>query len=178
MSDLFTPGAAVTTVVEPIKVVADIIQSELGLPDGAVMVVNQRWAIPSNQDLYVALAYVGPAKTIGNVNYFDSEAESEVQETSKAHMVQIDIMSFGDTARTRKEEVEMALLSMYSQFQQGKNLIKIARQPGPLVDASTLEATGRLNRFLMTVMVNALHRKVKAAAYYNKFSSPEVNLNE
>ena len=178
MPDIYTPGAPVTTAVEPIKVVADIIQTELGLPDGAVMVVNQRWVIPQNQDLYVALAYVGPAKTIGNTNYFDSEANTEVQETSKAHMVQIDIMSFGDAARTRKEEVEMALLSMYSQFQQGKNLIKIARQPGPAVDASSLEATGRLNRFLMTVMVNALHRKVKAAAYYDKFSGPEVISNE
>lgn len=177
MPDIYTPGAAVTTAIEPIKVVADIIQTELSLPVGAVMVVNQRWVIPQNQDLYVALAYVGPARTIGNTNRFDSEANAEVQEISKAHMIQIDIMSFGDAARTRKEEVEMALLSMYSQYQQGKNLIKIARQPGPPVDASTLEATGRLNRFLMTVMVNALHRKVKAAEFYDKFGTPEIKTN-
>jgi hypothetical protein len=42
---------------EVAKVIADIIQTELGLADGYVMLKNEKWIMPNNQGLYVAVYY-------------------------------------------------------------------------------------------------------------------------
>lgn len=166
---------------EPIKVVADILQQEMGLAAGQIMLGYEKWDIPETTGLYVVLVYIG-GKAIGNNNYFTSNGEEpgqqlEHQEVAMRHVIQTDILSFNGEARTRKEEVLMALRSMYSQQQQEKYLISIARIPSDFVDASTLEETKLLNRFTITVPVAALHTKVKAAPYYDKFKTVEVHPN-
>ena len=167
---------------EPIKVLADILQAELGLADGMVMVINQKWIIPNTGNLFIALSYKGPGKVLGSVNTLEDVAggagSNEIQEVSMLHEVQIDIMSYGDEARTRKEEIAMALNSQYSARAQAENSMRIGRQPSPFMDASSLEATGRLNRFITNISIGAVHRKVKTAEYYDKFAAPEVITNE
>lgn len=167
---------------EPIKVVADILQKEMEIPDGQIMLGYQKWDIPTDPGLYVALVYIG-GKAIGNNNYFTSSGDEpaqqiEHQEVAMRHVVQIDLLSFDASARIRKEEVLMALRSIYSQQQQEKYAMSIARIPSDLVDASSLEETKMLNRFTLTVPVTALHTKTKAAPYYDKFKTAEVHENE
>lgn len=164
---------------EPIKVVADILQKEMSLPDGQIMLGYEKWNIPPTPGLYVVLVYIG-GKAIGSTSYFTSEGNDpakqlEHQEVAMRHVVQIDLLSFDGSARARKEEVLMALRSFYSQGQQEKYAMSIARIPSEFVDASTLEETKILNRFTLTVPVTALHTKVKAADFYNKFPGPEVH---
>lgn len=159
---------------EPIKVISDILQQELGLSDGQVMLGYGKWDIPPTPGLYVALVYIG-GKAIGSNNYFVGADNTEHQEIAMRHLIQIDILSFNADARARKEEILMALRSIYSQQQQDKYAFSIARIPSEFVDASTLEETKMLNRFTLTVAVAALHTKVKAAPYYDKFPTPEVH---
>lgn len=172
---------ATTATREPIKVIADILQTEMQIPEGQIMLGYEKWDIPPNPDLYIALTYVG-GKAIGNSNYFTSVGnlpgqQIEHQEVAMRHVVQIDLLSFGPEARIRKEEVLMALRSIYSQQQQEKYLMSIARVPSDFVDASTLEETKMLNRFTLTVPITALHTKTKAAPYYDKFQTAEVHEN-
>lgn len=58
----------------------------------------------------------------------------------------------------------MALASIYAVQQMDTFAISIARNPSPFVDASSLEPTKRLNRFISTMTVFAVARKVIPAA--------------
>lgn len=175
-----TPNAPVTTVREPIKVIADIISHEMGIDPGLIMLADEKNNIPSIEGLYIDLAYIGPSQAIGNNNYMvvnlDSTA-TEVMEVAMRHMIQIDALSFNSEARLRKEEILMALASQYSQNQQELYLMSIARIPSGFLDASSLEETVRLKRFTTTIVMTALHRKTKASDYYDDFKPVEVHEN-
>ena len=86
-------------------------------------------------------------------------------------MIELELMSMApdNSARIRKEEIFLALRSFYALQQSDINLIGIAWNPSPLVDASHVEGTVMLNRFVTVVPVNALHRKVVAAGSFDNF---------
>jgi len=155
---------------EPIKVVADILASELGLDPAHIAMDYQKYDIPNN-GLFIVLGYLGPTAIISNQNYFDSALESEVQETVVQHRIQIDLMSMApdNSARIRKEEIPMALRSFYSERLQAKYGIGINWNTSDISDVTALEETAMLNRFSMRTFVNALHRKVKATPFFDTF---------
>lgn len=149
---------------EPILVVADILQNGLGLKGDAVVVAYEKNLIPPIAGLYVSLDYVGPSKCIANGNELDPATESEIQSATFSHLVQIDLLSYDASARRRKEEAAMALASIYAVQQMEKYSLSLARNPAPFVDASSLEPTKRLNRFVSTITVFSVHSRVIAAA--------------
>ncbi len=152
---------------EVVKVIGTILASELGLrttgPSAQIMLTNERFNIPPTSDLYVAISYVD-GKAIGNNNYFDGNAVIETQEVVMLYHIQIDIMSFDATARTRKEEVYLALRSLFAQAQMEINGVQVARMPAAFVDASSLEESKMLNRYTMTIAVTAMTTKEKSVA--------------
>jgi hypothetical protein len=158
---------------EPVLIIADLLQSELGLSDSAVMLSYEKINISTDPGLYIVLDYVS-GKAIGNNNYFDSDAIKEVQQVAMNHLIQIDLMSFDDSARTRKEEVIMALRSIAAQQAQDANAMQIARIPGEFINTASLENTKFLNRFTMTIVVKSIYTKTKTPQYYDTFSN--VNL--
>lgn len=160
-----------TTAVEPVKVVADIIQNQMGLTSRQIALAYQDYQIPSD-GLFVMVGYLGPTETIANQGYFDAATGSEVQEVAVRHTIQIELMSMApdNSARIRKEEVLLALKSFYSQQQQDKNLIGIAWLMSDFIDATSVEATTMLNRYITTCSVNALHRKVLTAGSFDSFA--------
>ena len=162
---------------EPIKVLADIIAHEMELTPGQIMLKNQKWFVPDT-GLYVALGYIS-SRAIGNSSrQVDSpEGMTELMEVNMNHLVQVDIMSPGEdpAARLRKEEVLLALASIYSEQKQTEHGIQIGRLPMDLLDASSLEEPGMLNRFTTTFRITATHRKQKATAdYYDQFLGVKV----
>ncbi len=158
---------------EAVKVIGDILASELGLrttgPTAQIMLTNERFNIPPTEDLYVAISYVD-GKPIGNNNYFDGNTVIETQQVVMLYHIQIDMMSFDASARQRKEEVYLALRSLFSQSQMEINNMQVSRMPSAFVDASSLEESKRLNRYTMTIAVTAMTTKEKAvAATYDAF---------
>lgn len=156
---------------EVVKVIGDILKSELGIAAGQIMLTNMKWNIPTNEGLFVALSYVS-GKAIANNNYQipTGNGMSEVQEVTMRSIIQIDLLSFDDSARLQKEQVIQSLRSVASQAAQELNGMHIARIPGDFVDASSLEDTKLLNRFTMTIAVTNLISTTKAlAGYYNQF---------
>ena len=167
---------------EPVKVIADILQSELELETGRVRLENQRLNV-ATAGLTIVVGYVS-GKPIGNNNYSVSDGDgpddgmTEVQELTMHHLVQIDAMSFDDTARRRLPEILQALASIKAQQSMGTNLMNISRIPASgFLNVSALEETAMLNRYTITVAVTALHRKEKMAPYYDQFPNPEVHVN-
>lgn len=164
---------------EPILVLGDILKSELNLADGQIVVTNQKWNIPNVPGLYIALSYIG-GKAIGNSSYaIDTPAGmDEVQNVTMLYMVQVDAMSFGPEAVTRKEEILMALRSIKSQQLQEENSLQVGRIAGQFSDVSSLEETVLMNRYTMTVMVTAFQTKRKPVIdFYDTFPTPEVVVN-
>lgn len=158
---------------EPSKIVQDIIQHEMELANGQVMSTNQKFFIPTD-GLFINISYVGPARVIASLDEWADNDKSEFTETQSItmlHMLQIDIMSYDDSARTRKEEIIFAVHSLFSEAQQEMFAMQIARQPGPFVDSSFLEATKMITRYTTTIVTTSVNRKIKPVGdYYTDFS--------
>lgn len=164
---------------EPILVVADVIQQELGLKPNLVMLKYEKYNIPNVNGLFIALAYIGASTVIANVNEVVPSADGmlERQSVTMLYVIQIDAMSFNAEARLRKEEIPMALASVFAEQQMELHTMQFARKPSPLIDASSLEETKLLNRFTTTIAVTAMRQKEKAVGYFDTFKKPEVHFN-
>jgi len=165
-----TYNTPTTTTIEPAVLVANILQSEMGLTSKQIALAYQNYEIPPDGP-FVAVGYLNPSQQISNMGYFDSTTATEVQETVFLHTIQIEIMSLApdNSARIRKEEIALALKSFYSQQQQDKNVMGIAWLQGDFIDGSYAEETAMLQRYITTCAVTALHRKVKTADYFSTF---------
>jgi len=172
---------------EPIKVLADVIASEMGLDTGHIMLGFQSWGIPQDDGLYVALTTLSE-KPVGNNNYFDGgdpDADppvvpAEIQEVVTSELIQIDVMSFDGSvlgARGRKNEVLMALASMASLTAQAQFNMRIHAIPTGFQNVSSLEETKFLNRFTVTLIVQSVQRKTKDAAYFDTFQTVQETFN-
>lgn len=174
---------------EAVKVIGDIIQAELEMDNGQIMLTNQKWNIPQNTKLFVALGYVS-GKAIANRNDSISNGPgsdagmTEQQSIVMHYVIRIDAMAFnkqngGNEARERKEEIMMALRSLKAQAEMEKNNLQVARISSEFLDVSSLEETAFLTRYTMTIAVTALRVKEKAVVdYYSDFNAPEVTINE
>lgn len=154
-----------------LPVLCDIIQHELALADGKVMVYNQSFLAPTTEGLYVVLGYIG-GKAIGNTAEVTDETTgiNETQNVSMLEMVQIDLMSIDLSARLNKEQVILALHSDYAQKVMELNRMQIARIPGQFNDVSSVEGHAILTRFVMTINVLSVYTKTKAVDYYDENS--------
>ena len=162
--------------IEPVKVVADILQTGMGLADGQVLLAYQKDMIPTDGLLIIVTA-VNDAEVARDsfIEAANTGGEQEVTELLILHEIQIDLLSFSSDARTRRMEVMAALSSAYSQRMQVANTLQIARNTTPMMDTSFLEVTKFLSRYTTRVRVTALHRIVNGVAeYYDDFSG-ELN---
>jgi hypothetical protein len=163
---------------EPVKAIADVLQEELGIDDSHIMLSYEKWNIPKDPGIYIDVRYVS-GRPIGNNNYFsgnllDTDPQDEIQQTVMFYQIQIDVLSFDSSARTRKEEVYMALKSMFAQNAMYSDNLQISRMPAAFADASSLEESKMLNRFTMTIGVTALLTKIKTAKWYETFPDPQI----
>jgi len=173
---------------EPAKVVADILQSEMELDAGHCLLGDQEWDLPSDRGLF-AVVFDDAQHTIGTTTEMDQTGPlpAEVQKHASIHDIRIEIMSFDNSARTRKVEVSMALTSFFAQQKMEEYNCQISRPQAP-TNATETEVTGRLHRYVIRVRVTCLQTKTKTSAqYFDKFNgavvdatinAPEVNINE
>src|SRR5580698_4839082 len=98
---------------EAAKIIADIMVAQLGLLPGHIMLTNQKWFIPEDQGLFVSIGYVS-GKVIGNTNYSvpTEGGMTEMQQLLMLYQIQIDLMSYDDSARVMKELAYMGLMSV------------------------------------------------------------------
>ena len=172
-------GVIVSPAVEPIKVLAMAIQNQMGIPDGQIMLGLENWSIPSTDTgLYIALFY-GPDQYVGNNNTNGVDANGNYEEIQSAillHDITIDIMSFDSSARVQKEEVMQALQSSYALSLMEKYQMRFARTPASVTPVPNLEPSKMLNRFQISVLLNAIHTKVLTAAYFDSLQTVQLTV--
>lgn len=162
---------------EPIKVLAGILKTELAMEDGTIMLGLENWEVPKTEGLYIALFY-GVERIVGQGNDFDTSTNEEIQTVAMLHEIAIEAMSFNSEARLRKEEIIMALNSVYAQNVMGQQLMQINALPQAFVSVPTLEETKQLNRYRITFAMNALHQKIKPVEYYDQFKDASILTNQ
>ena len=162
---------------EPIKVLADILQTELGLANGFVMLPDEKYNIPKTQGLFISLEYIGSQPLGVTTSELDVDG-NEVQAAVAVHSVQIDMMSFNNEARLKMPEIALAINSIYSQQQQELNHVSIAANTGLFSDNSSIESAQMMKRFTTTVNITARTQKIKAGSYFDTFQAPEVITND
>ena len=162
---------------EIIKVVADIIQSEMELGNDRVYLYNQKWRIPPDEGLFVVVGFLG-AKAFGAKTEYENDPVTqelvEVQSVNQQETYTVDLFSRDSSARQRKQEVILALNSTFAQQMQEQYTFKIANLPSTFNDVSALEATAILNRYQLVFNALVVYRKVKNVQFYDSFQIPPI----
>lgn len=162
---------------EPIKVICDILSHELGLDPGRIMIYNQTFKMPQDQSLFIVVRLM-PGKIFANNNKFESSTAMEIKSVSMVQLLQIDVMSVDDSARTRYPEAIAALASIYAQQMCGEYTMNIGTIPSSVVDTSEIEETRIITRISITTAVHSLYQLEKSADYYNSFTDPDSWVNK
>ena len=94
----------------------DIIMTEMALDDDRVFIYNPKFKLPTFDDIFVVIEFkhsqIISSRTITtgtDINY------RQVQDVTSRESIAIDIFSRNTSALYRKEEVIMALTSIYAQ---------------------------------------------------------------
>ena len=159
---------------EPVKILCDIIKNLMGLTDQQIFIYNQNFKIPETSGIFVVVQY-NTSQIYANNNEFLDATQEELLTTQTREDYTINVMSCDDTARTRKEEVILALNSNYSRNQQELYQFKIGRITGSFTNVSELEGAAVINRFALPVSLLAHYNKTLSADYYDNFTNSIIS---
>jgi hypothetical protein len=163
---------------ETIKVIADLIETEMGfLPEEhRVFIYNQKWNIPSDSGCFVNVDFLG-SKVIGSNSKVVDNPENDGgmvnrQCVNMQEIYQVDIFSADSSARIRKHEIVMAFQSITAQQACEENAFKFGQIPSSFVDLSEVEGSARLNRYSITFNVTRAYGKETPVAAFTVFQNP------
>lgn len=159
---------------EPLKIVAQIIAHELDMDPALIFDGNEKYDIPTTQGLFIVLTDMGP-EPISRTSFFDTNTNSEEQTHTMLHPISIDVCSFNLDARQRKEEISLALDSIYAQQIMEQYQCQVASFTGKFSNVSAAEPSSYLKRYNATVNVTAIHGKVRSVSYFDKFNGATVD---
>ena len=157
---------------EPDLILADIIQTEMGLANGRIVVYDENFKAPSDPEIYIIIRK-NPSRVISSSNTFDSDTNEEVKSVTLNETYDVEISSKNRTAQERHPEIIMALTSTYSEQQQEQHAIRIFRTR-EITDLSIIEGASALRRYLIPVIINRVVTKRTAITPIESFQEPEV----
>jgi hypothetical protein len=164
---------------EIIKIIALILEHELNLKNDQVVLTNQKFNIPPDDRLYVAVELMG-SRPFGVKTAYEADPITgellEAQSVNCQEMYSVLAYSKGPTARQRHWEIAPALGSTFAQQQQEEHSFKIGYLPR-MTDVSGLDGTSRLNRYRLTFVALAAYRKTKPVEYFDQFAQPTIISN-
>ena len=152
-----------------------ILLEELCIDPDRVVIYNQKFNLGKKNGLYIYLEYRVPPTIISSRNQMDIFA-NENQDSNWMEEITVGIYSRNLDALQRKEEVAMALHSIYSQQLQEAQSFKIFRNV-KIIPINEIEGPARLYRFDIECRVQAWYSKVKVAQFFDSFNV-EVRVND
>jgi len=155
------------TVMSPLELFCEIIQSEMGLDNGRVYIWDQKIKEPTDFEPYIVVSILN-CKPFGNTNRFDSSGNS-LQSVNMSATLSVDIKSRGMGALNRKEEIIMALQSDYAQRQQELNGFYIGKISSNFVNLSQEDGAAIPYRFNLSINMQYVSKKTTAVDYYDEF---------
>jgi hypothetical protein len=160
---------------ETVKVIADLLESEMDLAKDIVAVYNSARRIPPKKGFFIDVAILGEAPFAANARPVNDPAEPEVvavQTIAQREILQVDIFSADDSARLRRIDMIFALTGIAAQQACERHAMKISNLPQSFIDLSQVEASTRLNRYALTVTVIRSYSKAKTVPSFAVFQVP------
>jgi hypothetical protein len=170
-----------------LKIIKDILEIEMDLKppivntetgarseeikDQRVFLWNLPLKFPTFNDVFLVLSE-SPGKVISNSSTLvkiDDENYIERQEIIMQRFLAVDILSANTDARERKEEILMALASVYSQQQQEANGFRVFSFSTSFIDISEVEGAEKVYRFRAEAVMHVKYKKEKPIAYFDSF---------
>ena len=158
-----------------IHLVMDILRNELGLASGRVYLYEQKIMMPTDTGLFIAVGILN-IKPFGNKRLIDSSMNENQSVNVKADL-SIDVISRDTSALLRKEEILMALNSVYAEQQMEAFSFKIFPLTTSFVNISGIDGAAVPYRFNLTVALQYFVKKTAGIDYFDIFNIPQVVTN-
>lgn len=176
------------------KILVDIIQKEMNLPDNygkihgdivpSVTIYAQNIKLFNTDKIQITIKTLTAHDYSNRIEYIENpnqdpdldgkDAFLEVQDINQSRMIQIDVYSRNNEARQRFHEVAMALNSTYARQQMDLYNFKLGTI-GNAVNISGIDGGSDINRFTYTFNVIIHFQKSKPIDYYNQFPTTLYN---
>lgn len=157
------------------KIIADILQTELQIPAGQILVNNQGYKPPKDDSLWWVISFSG-SKPIGNSTILDTDTDEQVQQTTFSTKLNIEVRGKSRDVIFGALYTPAALNSVYAIQKMEENSIRIFR-PGEAMDLSEVDGASSLHRWRIPVTITHVVNKRSDTAPFENFQTPEV-LNE
>lgn len=162
------------------KVIQKIILHELELPETygtengkiipSVYIVSPLVSQGSTDKLQIAIQSISSKVVGNNVRYNPDDEFKEIKDCVVNDIIQIDIKSRNNDARTRRFEVLTALASTYAKQMQEYYKCRIFNIPSGFSNTQAAEGATLIYRYTITFSVQYLKTYTKKVDYYDKFS--------
>jgi hypothetical protein len=157
------------------KLLANVIQQEMNLRNDQVYIYNQDFKIPNISDIFIVIEYIGD-NPICNNNWIKETDTGfdEFQQCTVLEKYMVDIYSRNNEARLRKQEVVMALRSIYSEQIQEGACCKIFPVFQSFRNVSRAEGDAMLTRYAIDVYMQRQYVKTISHTDYLEGSGIDV----
>ncbi len=173
VDSLAATATAQILVGSPLLLFCDIIQNQMNLAPGRTYLFDQKIFQPSDNSLYIAVS-VPVCKPWANMNQIlpTIGGMTQFQTVNVMATLDVNVISRGPDALVRKEEVLLALNSVYSQQQQQANsfLLGVIPPSSQFVNLSNIDGAAIPYRFKISIFMQYSVAKQVASQYFNRFS--------
>lgn len=153
----------------PIILLCDIIQREMSLSPGDVILWDQKFQLPKSPSVLFITVQELSCKAFSNSLTIGSDDQT-VQSTNFQSTISIDIWSRGQQAVRRKEEIVMALGGIYSQQMQELNGFYVSKLPSAFVNLSQEDGAAIPYRYNINVGIQYFIKTTMSVDRYTSFS--------
>ncbi len=160
----------------PFHLFCEIIQRGMNLAPERVYLWDQKINQPTDSALFISVT-VGTQKPFSNNNRFvPTSGLDENQYTNFSAQMHVDIKSRSTDALYRKEEVVLALGSMYAENQQLRNSFNISRLPSPgqFINLNDVDGAAIPYRYRISFYMQYCYAKVAPVDYFDEFPTTSV----
>ena len=164
---------------DALDILCDIIQTEMGLPEGRVYPWNGKSFQPHDSGLYIPISFM-PLKVYANNRKQNPVMYQGIvysQHVLVKGIADIHLKSRSSDARDRKEELIMSLASSYSQSQQQLNAFKIFSIPSGFVDVSSEDGPAIPFHFVISVTMLYYKAKTTVGPCFDQFGEVQTKVN-
>jgi hypothetical protein len=156
----------------------DIIKTYMDLDDQHCYLYNQKWLMPEDKGLYIAIGYRN-SEIVGNTLQYRRTPEDliGINGIMVAESYFLEMYSYNNEARTRQLELMAAFNSDLSVRTQQYQHFQFGYVPLRFEDNSRLEASKILNRYSADFRVLYGRTFEKASPYWNQLGSLKTLIN-
>jgi len=180
MDDNGEVGLAKILIASPLILFCDILKTQMQLDNRHVYLWDQKLFQPTDGGLYIAVSEAS-CKPFGSSNDVVPSVTgmNQIQSVNMLSTLDIDVISRGPDARDRKEEVLLALNSVYSQQQQSANSFLIGRLPAGsrFINLSNIDGAAIPYRYRISINIQYAKTITQQAQHFDTFFSPELAIS-